>query len=475
MGAGLDLSARHRDGRTFPVDVSLSSATFAGGTVVLAAVRDVSPRRHAERVARQWAELFERAAWGVVISTPDGTRLQRMNPAFARMHGWTVDELVGRRLLDVFAPEAHAALATHLDELNRAGHHRFESMHVRKDGSTFPVEVDATVVRDDDGGVRYRAAHVVDITDRKRTEEAARQFESRFRRVFTAAPFGIALLDDELHITDANEALSTMLGLDAAGLIGRSFGELTPSEDARRFEALGPKLLAGDIGHFTIEKRLVTAHGRIVWVELHASLLDGEPRPQIVVMVGDVTARKQLEAELTHRATHDPLTGLPNRTQLEDRLRHTQARSRRNDEYFAVLFIDLDGFKAVNDQLGHRHGDHTLVEIGRRVAGALRPADMVGRVGGDEFVAVCEDLGHELPTAAATAETIAGRILEGLQSPVELGGATASISASIGVLVSRDHHAPPEALTAAADTAMYAAKASGDERVVVVDDDRRTL
>jgi diguanylate cyclase (GGDEF)-like protein/PAS domain S-box-containing protein len=472
MGAGLELWARARDGRTFPVDVSLSPATFTGGTVVLAAVRDISARRHAERVARQWAELFERAAWGVVISTSDGTRLERMNSAFARMHGYTVDELVGRPLLDVFAPEAHEALAAHLADVETTGHHRFESVHVRKDGSTFPVEIDAILIRDDEGGVRYRAAHVVDITERKRAEDAVYRSQSRFRRVFAAAPFGIALLDAGLRITEANDALSIMLGFDAAALIGRTFGELTPSEDARRFDALGAKLLAGDIADFSIEKRLVSAHGRIVWVDLQASLLDGDGPPHVIVMVADVTTRKQLEADLTHRATHDPLTGLPNRTQLEDRIRHTQARARRNHEYFAILFIDLDGFKTINDRLGHRQGDQALAWIGKRVAAALRPADTVGRVGGDEFVAVCEDLGPDRPTAIATAAAIANRILEDLEPPVELDGATVSIGASIGVLVTHDRRDSPAMLIAAADAAMYTAKASHGEHIAIVDDDR---
>lgn len=473
MGAGLELSAIRRDGSTFPVDVSLSPATFAGGRVVLAAVRDISVRRHAELVARQWSELFERAAWGVVISTPDGKQLELMNPAFARMHGYTVDELVRRPLLDVVAREAHDGLAAHLAVMQKTDHHRFESVHLRRDGSTFPVEIDATLIRDDEGGVRYRAAHVMDITERKRAERAAHQSESRFRRVFSAAPFGIALLDGDLRMTDANAALSIMLGYDAAALCGRTFGDLTPGEDVGRFEDLGAKLFAADIDHLAIEKRLLTANGRIVWVELNASLLDGETPPRAVVMVADITTRKRLEAELTHRATHDPLTGLPNRILLEERIRHAQARVGRNDEHFAVLFIDMDGFKAINDQFGHNHGDLALAEIGRRVAGALRPADTVGRVGGDEFVAVCEDLGSDLRKATTTAVTIAARVLEDLNPPLELDGASVPISASIGVLVTREGREAPAVLIAAADTAMYAAKVSDGEPVAVIDDRRR--
>ena len=470
MGVGLELRACRRDGSTFPVDVSLSPATFAGGTVVLAAVRDISARLHTEAVARQWAELFERSTWGVVISTSDGTRLERMNPAYARMHGYTVAELVDRPLLDVFPAEVHDELTRHLAVVQEAGHHRFESIHIRKDGSTFPVEIDATVIHDDEGNALYRAAHVMDITERKRVEELARRSDERFRRVFAVAPFGIAVLDEELRITDANEALSTLLGYDAAALCGRTFSDLTPSEDIRRFDELGAKLRAGDIDHFSIEKRLVTASGRVVWADIQASLLDGDCR-EVLVMVADITTRKQLEAELTHRATHDPLTGLPNRTVLEDRIRHAQARAGRNDEHFAVLFIDLDGFKTINDRFGHAFGDRALAEIAQRLSGTLRPGDTVGRVGGDEFVAVCEDLGPDVSTATATAAAIAARILDDLHAPLDLDAATI-LSASIGVFVTREGRASPESVMSTADSAMYTAKVSGTERIAIVDDRR---
>ncbi len=470
MGTDLELWGKRRDGSEFPVNVSLTPATTEQGFVVLAAIRDVTPRRAAERAARQWAEVFERAAWGVVLSSHDWTRLDQMNQAFAQMHGYTVEELTGRPMLDVFAPEAWDDLAEHLATVQATGHDSFESVHVRRDGTRFPVLIDATVIRDESGSVRYRAAHVTDISEQKEAEQALRQSESRFRRVFEDAPFGIALVDDELRITQANDALSTMLGYDPEALTERTLGDLTPDEDVRRVDQLARRLFTGELERFTIEKRLLTARGRIVWAELHVSPLEGEAPARAVVMAVDVTSRKQLEAELTHRATHDPLTGLPNRTLFEDRLHVAQARTGRSGEPFGILFIDLNGFKAINDQFGHARGDLVLVEIAHRIAGAVRPADTVARIGGDEFVVLCEGLGAEEAAARHAAVDVGQRVLDSLRPEIDLDADTATITAAIGIVVTGEPRGSPTALLAAADAAMYLAKATPGESIAVADE-----
>ncbi|MGZ4694433.1 MAG: PAS domain S-box protein [Acidimicrobiales bacterium] len=465
MGVGMDLSAKRRDGTEIPVDVSLSPVVSSEGPVVLTAVRDVTARREAELVARQWADMFERVEWGVVISSADGDRLERMNPAFARMHGYTVDELTDRPLLDVFAPEALGALTEELAIVEARGHHRFESVHIRRDGTTFPVEVDATVILDEDGRLLFRAAHVSDISERKQAEHALRRSEARFRGMFESAPFGMVLVDPELRILGANDALATMLGHDVDALVGKTLGELTPEEDVRRVDRLAAMLFAGDLDHFMVEKRLMSARGGVVWVELHVAPVEDDARTQAIVIVVETTGRKQLEADLAHRATHDPLTGLPNRTLLDDRLEVAQARAARAGEHFAVQFIDLNDFKELNDRFGHAAGDAALAEVARRLARDVRPTDTVARVGGDEFIVLCEGLGDDPDHARDVAAEVARRVLLGMQEDIEFDGGTTVVGAAIGVLVTQDAESSAVALIATADAAMYAAKANGQEVV----------
>jgi diguanylate cyclase (GGDEF)-like protein len=183
-----------------------------------------------------------------------------------------------------------------------------------------------------------------------------------------------------------------------------------------------------------------------------------------VISLSDVTERQQAEAELQHAAQHDPLTGLPNRMLFLDRLGHAVARLARRRILAAVLFCDLDGFKDINDSLGHDHGDNLLVTISRRLAGSLRPSDTVARFGGDEFVVLGEDL-HSEQDGVRLAE----RLSEAVAEPIQLGGQEVALSASIGIVFARDARADPGMLIRDADAAMYVAKAKGRPRIEVFD------
>jgi diguanylate cyclase (GGDEF)-like protein len=198
----------------------------------------------------------------------------------------------------------------------------------------------------------------------------------------------------------------------------------------------------------------------------------GEP-DFAIVMLEDITPRKAAEGELARRALHDPLTDLPNRDLLLDRLGIALARMERGGPGVAVMFLDLDGFKRVNDELGHEAGDRVLREVARRFGASVRPADTVARYGGDEFVVLCEDV-WSAPDAVATAE----RLVRCLDDPLALpGGATVKVGASIGVTLARDRSRDRERLIRDADTAMYRAKqgaggpAISDRREIVVLDD----
>ena len=215
-----------------------------------------------------------------------------------------------------------------------------------------------------------------------------------------------------------------------------------------------------ELGYFMIEKRLMNERGGVVWVEIHVSPLDVDAPTQAIVTFVETTGRKQIEAELAHRATHDPLTGLSNRTLLEDRLELAQTRAARTGEYFAVQFIDLNDFKVLNDRLGHTAGDAALAEVARRLARDIRPTDTVARVGGDEFVVLSEDLGPDPDQASTAASDLARRMLAGMREDIHVAGESTVISAAIGVLVTRGADASPVTLIAEADAAMYTARAN---------------
>ncbi len=217
---------------------------------------------------------------------------------------------------------------------------------------------------------------------------------------------------------------------------------------------------------YDIDHRIVRANGEVRIVHQQAQVVrDEEGRPvKRFGVVQDVTERRALEARLQHQALHDALTGLPNRTLLLDRAGQALARSRRGGPPFAVLFLDLDNFKTVNDTLGHDAGDRLLVTIAKRLRAVLREHDTLARLGGDEFAAVLESA-PDADTAAQMAE----RLAAALEAPVTLGGQEYRVSTSIGVVVNQERHERPEDLLRDADVAMYRAKESGKARYALFD------
>jgi len=220
--------------------------------------------------------------------------------------------------------------------------------------------------------------------------------------------------------------------------------------------------------HFENTHRVAHADGMYRWVQARGlAVRDGEDGP-VIRLAGsltDITERKRYEEQLLHDAFHDGLTGLANRALFLNRLAHSVARARRRpSELFAVLFLDLDGFKVVNDSLGHFLGDELLVQIARRLEECVRPGDTVARLGGDEFTVLLDDI-----EGAEVAQVVAERICEALLPSFDLGGQEVSTSASIGIALSSGGYGRPEDLVRDADTAMYSAKAGGRAQIRIFD------
>jgi len=297
--------------------------------------------------------------------------------------------------------------------------------------------------------------------------------ERRFHSAFTHASIGMALLAFDGSILQANPALRALLGRDEAALIKQRFQHLVLDEDrAALSEQLG--LLDGhpDFEGFALELRCLHAHGSAVWVAAHCSFFSepGASSPCLILQLQDITARRTAEAGLHHIAFHDALTGLPNRRRFHELLAqavkgaHSPDRGAGASAAYAVMFLDFDRFKLINDSLGHNAGDEFLVQVSRRIAECLRPEDVVARLGGDEFAVLVNHLEHE-----RDAVQLADRLMQALRQPFMVADTELMTSASVGITFSALGYANPEDVLRDADIAMYKAKAAGKARYALFD------
>jgi diguanylate cyclase (GGDEF)-like protein/PAS domain S-box-containing protein len=293
-----------------------------------------------------------------------------------------------------------------------------------------------------------------------RAAEELRDAEERFRRAFDDAAIGMALVSLDGRWLRVNRALARLTGYSEEQLTGLRFRDIThPDYHQSDIEALR-QLVSGERTIFQTEKRYIHAEGQSVWAQLSVSVVrDGAGNPlYLISQIQDITERKAAEAELAHQAVHDPLTGLPNRLLFLDRLEVALSRLERRRGSVAVLFLDLDRFKVVNDSLGHEAGDQVILEVARRLTGVLRTSDTLSRFGGDEFTILCESM------IESEAASVAERIADAVTGGFEVNGQEVFLSASIGIAVARDHNARPDALLRDADAAMYQAKERGKSR-----------
>ncbi len=281
--------------------------------------------------------------------------------------------------------------------------------------------------------------------------------ELDLRSAFDNAPIGIVVMTPVGVVTACNTALGELLERPPHSLVGRTLFDVTHPEDlpdARRSCAL---IQSGAVRILRHECRFLRADGAAVWVMVSTSRVPAAPdRPAHLIMhIEDVDDRKALEAELTHQALHDPLTGLPNRALLTRQLNDALAGSGRHSRPSCLLYMDLDGFKAVNDLHGHAAGDEFLRELARRITAVLRPDDICARLGGDEFVVLCADTDPE------QADAIAERLRAAAAEPFTVDGRTIRLTAAVGISTSPVARSQPVAaadLLRQADQRMYEAK-----------------
>lgn len=300
------------------------------------------------------------------------------------------------------------------------------------------------------------------------SEERLRESEERFRKAFEYASTGKALVGLDGRMLRVNRAFCEMLGYSEDELLNASYRVITHPDDLPAQERLTTQLVEGAVASFRMEKRYQRRDGRTVWAELSvAAVRDqaGEPL-HLVTEVKDISEWKRFEAQLVHLANHDPLTNLYNRRRFQDELERLLAQVRRYEMRGAVLFLDLDQFKDVNDHLGHQAGDELLIGIARLLRARLRQTDTLARLGGDEFAVILPHANADQAKVAAEhfLETIRGHALA-------LAGHQVNVTSSLGIVLFPDHGTTADELLARADIAMYKAKHSGGDRIALYQPD----
>ncbi len=449
-----------RDGRPLRVSVSLSPIKgSAGGTIgVLAISRDVTARMEAEQALKEsearFRSVVESVGEGLLITDVDDT-VTYANSRVEELTGYAVEELLGRPAYELLLPpERWPGMLEHNQRRVEGAAERYETPLLRKDGTRLWAEVSASPYRDAADEIVGTLGVITDVTGRKEAEDALRESERHLRAVVHGSPVITFALDPKGVFTFENGCALRTAGLESGrNNVGYSV-----------FEAYAgyPEIL-GNV------ERALSGEEVVATVEIGGRSYHTTYSPQrgedggvegVIGVATDITERRRLERDLEHRAFHDPLTDLPNRALFVDRLSQALKRAERKRGEVAVLFLDLDGFKAVNDAFGHEAGDGVLVEVAGRLEGCLRPQDTVARLGGDEFAVLLEDGGFE--SAAAVTE----RIAEALRAPIAVGenGREASVAASVGIARgAAGDEGEPAKLLREADRAMYESKRRGKE------------
>jgi diguanylate cyclase (GGDEF)-like protein/PAS domain S-box-containing protein len=388
--------------------------------------------------------------------------------AIERVLGLPTEQVVGQSHRDLIHPDDLDTLSdVFLSALGAQGPQPPVEIRIRHADGTWRW-IECTVVNLTDepavGGVIINGR---DITERKIAEEAVRASEARFRTLLENSSDMVTIIDPTGHVVFHYPP--SVLGYDEGEFLGQSMDAFLHEDDLERVTDHIARHLDTPGTAPPLEVRVRRADGSWRWFEAIGNNLLGDPAVQgLVINSRDVTERKAAELELEHQALHDGVTALPNRSLLVDRLELAGARMRRNHSRTAVLFLDLDQFKVINDSLGHSLGDEVLVEVAKRLQSVVRQPDTVARFGGDEFVVLCEDV--EDPAAA---EALAGRLHEVLTPPFVVANHRLHVSASIGVTTAAGDDGTPDDMIRDADAAMYRAKHRGQGQTCVFDDDMR--
>jgi len=440
--------------------------------------RDIT---HAHRDAQALRESEQRFRLLAENSTDVITRLSPaldilyISPSIFHITGFKPEELAGGDPLRMVHPDdvmgVRAAFARALENPPLVETVCYRLRH--RNGRTIWCESAGNTIMDEAGGVEEIHLMTRDVSSRRRVEDQLREAEARYRSIFENAVEGIFQTSPEGRYLAANPSFARIYGFDSPDELVGALSDIRRQlyiDERKRGEFISEMEQAGRVSNF--EAQIRRKDGSIIWISENAREVRDDDGNLLFYegTVEDVTARRSAQDQLLHDALHDRLTGLSNRALFSDRMARSFARLKRYPEaVFAVLFLDFDRFKNINDSLGHHAGDQLLIAIARRMESCLRPADTVSRLGGDEFAILLEDVRDE-----TDAVVVAERVQSAMSQPFSLLGQEIFSSASIGIALAHDGYNNPEDLLRDADMAMYRAKSLGKARHELFDSGMHT-
>ena len=458
---------RKADGQLVSVEIYAAKVTLDGQALVFCSARDMTHRNELEARLKasndRAQDLWDNAPCAYHVMDDQGTFLQ-INATGLRWLQHPSDELVRRKsLADFLATDDQLAFAKLLDKVRTEG--RAQDVEVdlltTADTPRRRVSLSATAIPQDSDAHQQIRTVMYDVTSLHHMQQRLDGLVNEQQAMLDNDLIGILKLVDR-KVVWMNRGVTRIFDFEQSELVGQPIRALYADEAS--YVRVGEQAYSelSERGRYRTEIQMRHKNGNILWIKAFGSLLAGK-EGESLWLIEDVTQAHQLFEKIETLAYHDGLTGLPNRRLMTNRLETAIANARRYGQVIGVCFMDLDGFKAVNDQNGHEAGDLLLKEIGRRLVRELRPADTVSRTGGDEFVLILNPLG-----AHPDHELVLNRILSCVRQPIALGNGTeVCVGASIGVSFFPDHGETADLLLRQADQAMYEAKAHGRGRICV--------
>ncbi len=411
---------------------------------------------HAEK---RYRSIFHNAVEGIFLTTPRGRYLD-VNPALAAMYGFSSPNEMIHHFKDI--KQQLYVDPGRRDEFTRILKRDkkvtgFESQVRKKDGEVIWITENARAVHGENGKISYYEGTVMDISARKQAERDLEVQRAYFSQLFENSPQAIVVIDKKRNVVGCNKAFEELFGYRSEDILGfgmRTF--IVPEELLVECEDVRNSILAGKTVQCETNRR--HRNGKLIPVSMIGfPIRIGEKINGIIYIYQDISERKSFEKQITHQAFHDSLTGLPNRALFAERLDRALERNRRRPElFYALLMIDLDKFKAINDSFGHPAGDQLLIQVGKRLSSCIRAMDTVARLGGDEFAVILEEF-----TSQQELIHVAERMHLSLSEPFTFESEPILSGASVGIVPNMAEYTSTDDIMRDADIAMYQAKQKG--------------